>query len=32
MRSGRVVEQGRYEDLAQGNRLFAELLALSNDR
>ncbi|MFP8941850.1 ATP-binding cassette domain-containing protein [Streptomyces fenghuangensis] len=32
MREGRVIEQGRYEELADSGGLFAELLALSQDR
>lgn len=32
MRDGRIIEQGRYDELAYGNGLFAELLALAKDR
>lgn len=32
MRHGRIIEQGRYEDLAHAGGLFAELLALAQDR
>ncbi|MFF3396150.1 ABC transporter ATP-binding protein [Streptomyces sp. NPDC002669] len=32
MRDGRVIEQGRYEELAGAGGLFAELLALAQDR
>lgn len=32
MEHGRITEQGRYDELAQGGGLFAELLALSRDR
>ncbi|MFD7501590.1 ATP-binding cassette domain-containing protein [Streptomyces sp. NPDC059850] len=32
MRNGRIIEQGHYEDLAQANGLFAELVALAKDR
>ncbi|MFE2471816.1 ABC transporter ATP-binding protein, partial [Streptomyces mirabilis] len=32
MRDGRIIEQGRYDELAYGSGLFAELLALANDR
>ncbi|MER5179025.1 ATP-binding cassette domain-containing protein [Streptomyces sp. NPDC002896] len=32
MQKGRIIEQGRYEELAYGGGLFAELLALAKDR
>lgn len=32
MDHGRISEQGTYDELAAGNGLFAELLALSKDR
>jgi ATP-binding cassette subfamily B protein len=32
MRHGRIAEQGTHDELAHGGGLFAELLALSNDR
>ncbi|MFI2434380.1 ABC transporter ATP-binding protein [Streptomyces sp. NPDC018693] len=32
LQDGRITEQGTYDDLAQANGLFAELLALSKDR
>ncbi|MFI0141498.1 ATP-binding cassette domain-containing protein [Streptomyces luteogriseus] len=32
MQDGRITEQGRYEELANGGGLFAELLALAQDR
>ncbi|WLW55246.1 ATP-binding cassette domain-containing protein [Streptomyces sp. YU58] len=32
MQNGRITEQGRYEELANGGGLFAELLALAKDR
>jgi ATP-binding cassette subfamily B protein len=32
MRDGRIIEQGRYDELAYGNGLLAELLALAKDR
>lgn len=32
LRSGRVVEQGRYDDLVHAGGLFAELVALAKDR
>ncbi|MEU9546977.1 ATP-binding cassette domain-containing protein, partial [Streptomyces mirabilis] len=32
MRDGRIIEQGRYDELAYGSGLFAELLALAKDR
>ncbi|GHJ28571.1 ABC transporter [Streptomyces hygroscopicus subsp. sporocinereus] len=32
MQDGRITEQGRYEELANGGGLFAELLALAKDR
>ncbi|MEU8569226.1 hypothetical protein AB0C51_12835 [Streptomyces pathocidini] len=32
MNEGRVIEQGRYEDLVNAGGLFAELVALAKDR
>jgi ATP-binding cassette subfamily B protein len=32
LQSGRVVEQGRYDDLVRAGGLFAELVALAKDR
>jgi ATP-binding cassette subfamily B protein len=32
LRSGRVVEQGSYDDLVHAGGLFAELVALAKDR
>lgn len=32
MRHGRIAEHGTYDELAHGGRLFAEPLALSDDR
>jgi ATP-binding cassette subfamily B protein len=32
MRGGRIIEQGRYEELVHANGLFAELVALAKDR
>lgn len=32
MQNGRIIEQGRYDELAHGSGLFAELLALAKDR